>query len=177
MVDINFYHFHVNQESKWINYFTEGVAALNHFDLFDVTSCNSREELCAMVGLDRNSKAAKPKELWQFRNAQIGDVIFTNKTNDICIGIGIIESNYSYNLNRNNFRHRRKVKWITKKEFTYNKAKYTEHFKATGKEPYKELFYAEPFDTVVAERGIFLLKEYIEKYPELEALFDKINLL
>ncbi len=71
-----------------MNYYNEGNAALNHFDAFDVTACASKEELNTKVGLDRNTKAAKPKKLWQFKNANIGDVIFANKTKDICIGKG-----------------------------------------------------------------------------------------
>ncbi len=108
--------------------------------------------------------------------SQIKQRIFASEK-DNCIGIGIIEGDYSYNHSRKDFKHRRKINWITDKEFTYSLQRYKEYFTLKGDDPYKELFYGEPFDTVIAQRGIFILNEYIAKYPILKNVFLNNNLL
>lgn len=58
--------------------------------------------------------------LWRFKDvAQIGDLVYAFKGNAICIGIGVISGNYSYNTDRTEFQHERTVDWFSPEGFQY----------------------------------------------------------
>jgi hypothetical protein len=162
---VGFFHFRVIKDSDWINYYNGKYAGSNLFPTADVTAATSREELCQLVGLASDSKKAQPKELWRFRNAKVGDIVFANKAIDTCRGVGIIDGEYTYNPTKT-IKHTRSVNWLTKKEYIFIKERYLEHFAAIGS-VFEELFYNETFDTVAESRGRFILGEYMKKYPEL----------
>ena len=118
------------------------------------------------IGLKDDDKSNKTWNLWLFKTANIGDVVFATKGVNTCLGIGIIEGNYVFEGIWDSFNHRRKVKWITDKVYQY---------KSNTLKKYKNLFRPDTFSpTVVYD---FILNEYVRMYPELAAVFTENDLL
>jgi len=156
-----------SQASEWNKFYSEGISAINYsgFNLGDISNYKSREDINLAVGLPTASQSNQTWNLWLFKTANIGDVVFANKGVNTCIGIGIIEGGYYYDKNAGGYNHRRKINWLTDKVYQY---------KADTLKGYKTLFRADTFSpTKVWE---FLLNEYVRMYPELESLFEKHNL-
>ena len=152
-----------SQASEWQRFFTEKVIAVD-FEINDLTMYNSGEEINNFRGLPEDSISNVTWNLWLFKTANIGDVVFATKGVNTCLGIGIIQGNYSYDKNADNYKHKRTVKWITDKVYQY---------KADLK-GYKTLFRPDTFSpTKVYE---FILNEYARLYPELISIFDENNL-
>jgi 5-methylcytosine-specific restriction protein B len=117
------------------------------------------------IGLKEDEKSNKTWNLWLFKTANIGDVVFATKGVNTCLGIGIIEGSYFFDGIWDNFNHRRKVKWITDKVYQY---------KSNTLKNYKNLFRPDTFSpTIVYE---FILNEYVRLYPELASIFTANNL-
>jgi 5-methylcytosine-specific restriction protein B len=153
-----------SQASEWQRFYIENVIAID-FHFGDLTKFSSREELSLSIGLPDDSKSNKTFNLWLFKTANIGDVVFATKGVNTCIGIGIILGNYSYDKNADDFNHRRTVKWITDKVYQY---------KADTLQSYKTLFRPDTFSPTKAYE--FILNEYIRMYPELGSVFAENNL-
>jgi hypothetical protein len=154
-----------SQAAEWQRFYNEKIIAID-FDFGDLTKFNSREELNLSLGLPDDGQSNKTWNLWLFKTANIGDVVFATKGVNTCLGIGIIEGNYTYENISNDFNHRRTVKWITDKVYQY---------KPDTLKGYKSLFRPDTFSpTKVWE---FLLNEYARLYPELEEVFSENNLI
>jgi 5-methylcytosine-specific restriction enzyme B len=157
------------QASQWDNFRTNGVAALSYsgFNLGDLTTASSREEINLKVGLPADSESTQTWNLWLFKTANVGDVVFANKGMTTCIGIGIIEGDYFHYDKPDDagYKHRRKVNWITDKIYQY---------KSDSIKGYKTIFRPDTFSPTRV--WSFLLNEYIRLYPELSVLFDRYQL-
>ncbi len=156
-----------SQASEWRKFHEEGIAAIsyNNVNLQDLTPFKSREEINIAAGLEPDNWSNNTWNLWLFKNANIGDVIFATKGVNTSIGIGIIEGGYYYDASENDYQHRRKINWITDKVYQY---------KSDTLKTYKTLFRPDTFSpTKVWE---FLLGEYVRLFPELADLFEKHNL-
>ena len=152
-----------SQASEWQRFFTEKVIAVD-FDFNDLTMYSSRGEMNQSIGLPENDGSNITWNLWLFKTASIDDIVFATKGVNTCLGIGIIQGNYSYDKTAENYKHKRTVKWITDKVYQY---------KADLK-GYKTLFRPDTFSpTKVYE---FILNEYVRLYPELTSIFDENNL-
>jgi 5-methylcytosine-specific restriction protein B len=156
------------QASEWSRFKEENVAALymRLLEVGDITNINSWKELNIKAGLEPDSYSNQTWNLWLLKSANIGDVVFSAKGVNTCIGIGIIEGDYYYDSNSKElYKHKRKVKWIT--DLVY-------HYKSNSLKGYKTLFRPDTFSpTLVWD---FLLSEYVRQYPELKELFDKYEL-
>lgn len=153
-----------SQASEWQRFYNEKIIAID-FDFEDLHKFASREEMNQSIGLADDDKSNKTWNLWLFKNANIGDVVFATKGVNTCLGIGIIQGNYTFDNNAEDFNHRRTVKWITDKVYRY---------KADILKNYKTLFRPDTFSpTKVYE---FILNEYVRLYPELNSIFDENNL-
>ncbi|HYF02044.1 MAG TPA: hypothetical protein VEC36_01610, partial [Patescibacteria group bacterium] len=141
---------------KWREFFKNGIVAIDFPAVGDVNKYDSSEELRAAAG-------TQARILWLFKNANIGDVIFVNNGVNECIGIGIINGEYYYDANSGDFKHKRKVTWLTDKKYTYH-----------GDSFFKNLFRRNTFSTT--KMGEFLIREYVKMYPELADIFKKYNL-
>jgi 5-methylcytosine-specific restriction protein B len=156
-----------SQASEWTKYYNEKIAALGFegLNLGDISKYSSREELNIAAGLPADGESNQTWNLWLFKSANKGDVVFANKGVNACIGIGIIESDYLYDENADGYKSRRKVNWITDKVYQY---------KPNSHKDYKNLFRPDTFSpTKVWD---FLLSEYARLYPELIPVFEKHNL-
>lgn len=153
-----------SQASEWQRFYNESVIAID-FDFGELTRFNSREELNLSIGLPDDGQSNKTFNLWLFKTANIGDVVFATKGVNTCLGIGIIEGNYTYDKNSVDFKHRRKVKWITDKVYQYK----TDTLKS-----YKTLFRPDTFSPTKVHG--FILNEYVRMYPELGDVFKQNQL-
>ena len=153
-----------SQASEWERFHNENIIAID-FNFDDLNKFESREEMNKEIGLKDDDKSNKTWNLWLFKTANIGDVVFATKGVNTCLGIGIIEGSYFFDGIGNNFNHRRQVKWITDKVYQY---------KSNTIKNYKNLFRPDTFSpTIVYE---FILNEYVRLYPELASVFAANNL-
>jgi len=164
----NFFKFSPGiQAGAWPEFYDNGIAALNFNDLNlgDLSKYDSRNQIKEAIGKGPDEKSSPAWNTWLFKTANEGDVLFANKGVNTCLGIGVIAGEYYYDDSRNDFRHQRKVNWITNKVYEY---------KSNSLKGYKTLFRPDTFSpTKVAE---FLLNEYVRIYPELADVFSKFDL-
>lgn len=157
-----------SQATEWNKFYNEKIAAIGFsgFKLGDISKYNSREELNVAVGLPPESKSNQTWNLWLFKSANKGDVVFANKGVNACIGIGIIDGSYYYDAEADGYKYKRKIDWITEKVYQY---------KPNALKGYKTLFRPDTFSPTKVWK--FLLSEYVRLYPELIPVFEKHNLL
>jgi len=154
-----------SQASEWERFHKDNIIAID-FNFEDLNKFESRAAMNKEIGLKDDDKSNKTWNLWLFKTANIGDVVFATKGVNTCLGIGIIEGNYYFEGIWGNFNHRRKVKWITDKVYQY---------KSNTLKNYKNLFRPDTFSpTIVYE---FILNDYVRLYPELVAVFEENNLI
>lgn len=153
-----------SQASEWERFHNENIIAID-FNFDDLNKFESREEMNKEIGLKDDDKSNKTWNLWLFKTANIGDVVFATKGVNTCLGIGIIEGSYFFDGIWDNFNHRRKVKWITDKVYQY---------KSNTLKNYKNLFRPDTFSPTIAYE--FILNEYVRLYPELASVFAANNL-
>jgi 5-methylcytosine-specific restriction protein B len=164
----NYFKFAPGEQAKyWERFKQEGIAALsyNNFDLSDISQINSLEELNLAVGLPADSASNETWNLWLFKTANVGDVVFASKGVSTCLGIGLIESEYYFDNETDDYQHQRRVNWITDKVYQYT---------AETFQDYKTLFRPDSFSPTKVSGFIF--SEYVRLYPELKTVFDEHNL-
>jgi 5-methylcytosine-specific restriction protein B len=153
-----------SQASEWDRFYHGNVIAID-FNFDDLNKYASREELNKVLGLKEDDKSNKTWNLWLFKTAGIGDVVFATKGVNACLGIGVIQGKYYYEKVGDGFNHRREVKWLTNKVYQY---------KSNSLKNYKTLFRPDTFSpTIVYD---FILTEYVRLYPELAQVFEDNNL-
>lgn len=157
-----------SQASEWEEFYTDNIIAIDYSNLEveDLSKVESYQELNKLAGLPPESQSNQTGNLWFFKTANKSDVVFANKGINTCLGIGIIDSDYYFDSKAQDYKHRRKVKWLTNKVYQY---------KSNSLKGYKRLFRPDTFSpTKVWE---FLLNEYARLYPDLVDVFTKHNLL
>lgn len=147
------------QASEWQKFHRDGIIAVD-FDFDDLNKFESRAELNKGAGLDEHDNSNRTWNLWLFKTANIGDVVFATKGVNTCLGIGIVEGDYEFKVVGDNYNHRRKVKWITDKVYQY---------KSNSLKGYKNLFRPDTFSPTIVQN--FILNEYIRLYPDLADVF------
>lgn len=152
-----------SQASEWERFYEQNIAAIDYSNLEvgDLSKYNSGEELNLGVGNPKDSKSNQIWNLWLFKSANIGDVIFVNKGVNTCLGIGIIEGDYFYDESAEDYAHKRKIKWLTNKVYQY---------KANTFHNYKNLFRPDTYSPTKVWQ--FIINEYVRMYPELAGTFD-----
>ena len=153
-----------SQAAEWQRFYEEGVIAID-FNFPNLNQFKSQAELNVFRNLPVDDQSNKTWNVWLFKTANIGDVVFATKGVNTCIGIGVIESDYFFDGEAKDYNHKRKVKWVTDKVYQY---------KSDALKSYKTLFRPDTFSpTKVWE---FILKEYLRLYPELEKTFRENNI-
>ena len=153
---------------EWEKFKSESIIAVDYDNLpvGDVSEVTSLPELNVLCGFeDSNGSFGGTWHLWLFKSAQRGDVVFASKGTSVCLGIGIIEGDYYFDANADEYKHRRQVKWITDKVYEYT---------PYDLKDYPKLFRADTFSPTLIWQ--FILSEYARRYPELKAVFDENNL-
>lgn len=157
-----------SQASEWEEFYNDGVAAIDYsnINVGDLNQFQDYKELLRKAGFEEDAVSNQAGNLWFFKTANKGDVVFANKGVNTCLGIGVIESDYYYDENSNGYNHRRKVNWLTDKVYQY---------KSNTHKDYKTLFRPDTFSPT--KPWEFLLSEYARLYPELVSVFQKENLI
>ncbi len=157
-----------SQASEWEEFYNDGIAGIDYSDISigDLNQYEGRKEMLKKAGFEEGVGSGKVDNLWFFKTANKGDVVFANKGVNSVLGIGIIESDYYYDKNTDSYSHRRKVNWITDKVYQY---------KSQTLKGYSTLFRPDTFSPT--KPWDFLLSEYARLFPELVTVFQKHNLI
>jgi 5-methylcytosine-specific restriction protein B len=99
-----------SQASQWSSFYSDGIIAINYsgFSLGDISNFRSKEEINEAAGLAPDNPSNQTWNIWLFKTANIGDVVFATKGVNTCLGIGIIEGSYYFDANSDRFNHKRK---------------------------------------------------------------------
>lgn len=131
------------QASMWDEFYNENIMAIGWDGTDDLKQYPKKEEikekLQELYG-DTLSHRNDVHTLWQFANdVQIGDIIFAKRGMNEIIGRGIVKSDYSYDEQRDYFKHVRKVEWTHKGSWPYGNGSNKLHMKTlTDISDYKE---------------------------------------
>jgi 5-methylcytosine-specific restriction protein B len=157
-----------SQASEWEEFYNDGIAAIDYsnINIGDLNKFEDYKEMHKKAGFNEDIVSNQAQNLWFFKTANKGDVVFANKGVNTCLGIGIIDSDYYYDKNTNGYNHRRKINWLTDKVYQY---------KSNTHKDYKTLFRPDTFSPT--KPWEFLLSEYARMFPELVPLFQKQNLI
>lgn len=131
----------------------------------DMTPLTTRAAVYEAAGKDLADKGNRVWNLWLFRDAKPGDVVFASKGTNTCVAVGIIDGDYYFTETTDEYPHRRPVKWITDKVVEYK----PNQIKGT-----KSLFRFDTFSPAKAWRWI--LAKYVELHPELADVFESLGL-
>ena len=104
--------------NKWSEFYNNGIMAINWNELGDLTQYETKEEIRKILSENRDtSNKNNALANWKFANEiQIGDIIYAKKGKNIIVGKGIVESDYMYDDERQDYKSYRKVKWIYNQE-------------------------------------------------------------
>lgn len=104
--------------NKWSEFYNNGIMAINWNELGDLTQYETKEEIRKILSENRDtSNKNNALANWEFANEiQIGDIIYAKKGKNIIVGKGIVESDYMYDEERQDYKSYRKVKWIYNQE-------------------------------------------------------------
>ena len=109
--------------SRWEEFYDAGIMGIGWDAIGDLSIFNSKEEMKqAMREIIDPSKSFinAAHATWQFANEmKPGDIIFAKKGMHLVIGRGIVESDYSYDSERDQYKNVRKVKWTHKGEWQH----------------------------------------------------------
>ena len=104
--------------AMWEEFYDKGIMALGWPEAGNLSQYNSKEEIKQALPEKRNPNFPfmHPKRmLWQFANEMNpGDIVFAKKGRSEIIGKGIVESDYTFDVENGDFPNVRKVKWTHK---------------------------------------------------------------
>ncbi len=101
--------------SEWDRFKSAGFigADYNELALTDISDIESLAKLNAAAGFEEdNTSRGATWNLWEFKRAAVGDVVFATRGTKTCLGIGIIDSEYYFDFEAEKEKHRRRIKWI-----------------------------------------------------------------
>lgn len=106
---------------KWEEFYKDGIMGIGWDDLPDLKSFKSKKEIREKMKVLYKSEKERTNDslcLWQFANeVKIGDIIYAKKGIKAIVGRGVVTSDYTYDENREDYKHIRKVKWTDKGEW------------------------------------------------------------
>lgn len=101
--------------SLWDEFLASGIMGIGWDELGDLTQHATKEEIKSAlrsVWEQDKSHINDGHALWQFANdMKPGDIVYAKRGMRTLIGRGIVESEYQYIQNRNEYKHTRKVNW------------------------------------------------------------------
>lgn len=102
----------------WKECYKKGIMVLGWSQLGDLRNYNSKREIREALSVNKkDSMQNSVLANWEFANVvSIGDIIYAKKGMNTIIGKGIVESDYIYDENENEFKGYRKIKWINNEE-------------------------------------------------------------
>lgn len=132
------------------------------YNLGDISNTKSLDEINVAMNRPADGNSYEGSwNLWLLKSANPGDIVFLSRGRNKCLGICAIDGAYEFDSAAVGYRHRRRVKWITRKTYDYEPS-------ATSS--MRALFRPDFFAPTLAAQFIF--SEYVRLYPELEKVFD-----
>ena len=112
-----------NNADKWEEFYKEGIMAIGWNEIGDLSSYDSKEAM--KQAMKAKIDPTRPYTMaahatWQFANEmKPGDVVFAKKGMYLVVGRGVVESDYIYDANRDEYVNIRKVRWTHKGEWQH----------------------------------------------------------
>ncbi len=107
--------------SKWSDCKSEGIMCIGWGDLGNLTNYSSREDMQEAIKTYYSSDSSGKNDslaVWQFTHEmKPGDIVFVKKGRSTIIGRGVVESDYEFDISRDDYKHLRKVKWTDEGEW------------------------------------------------------------
>lgn len=104
--------------SKWNEFYDLGIMGLGWDSLGDLQDYQNKKEIVGKLQELENTKSSKKNDAtanYDFlHNIHIGDIIISKQGRSQYLGYGIVESDYYYDSNREEFQKCRKVNWKKK---------------------------------------------------------------
>ncbi len=103
---------------KWDEFYNNGYAGIGWDDLGDLKAYTSKDQIKIRLKELYGGKTSKSNDAlacYEFGNkVRKGDIIITKKGVNAYIGWGIVISDYYFETDASEFKHRRNVKWMAK---------------------------------------------------------------
>jgi 5-methylcytosine-specific restriction protein B len=100
---------------KWEEFYSQGLMGIGWDELGDLTQYKNKEDMRAKMKESYDeTKSYRNDSLatWQFSHSiREGDIVFAKKGMHSIIGRGVVESDYQFIPERNEYKHIRKIKW------------------------------------------------------------------
>lgn len=110
------------QAVHWDEFYKEGIIALGWDEVDDLRSCADRESIrkkLKKIYPEKSSYIYDSLALWEFSNVmQPGDIVIAKKGRSQFVGYGIVMGSYTYNPQRSNYRHTRRIEWRNRGEWS-----------------------------------------------------------
>ena len=112
----------------WDRFYNDGVMAIGWHEVGNLKDFTNKSDIKTKLQEAYNDNASHRNDvhaLWQFANdIQKGDIIFAKKGMAEIVGVGIVESDYEYDINYDvHFHHIRKINWINNGNWPYAEGK------------------------------------------------------
>ncbi len=168
--------------SEWENCYNNGIMVLGWSELGDLRQYSSKAEMKEILTTDRSgSNMNNALANWEFLNKmQIGDIVYAKRGTSTVIGKGIVESEYLFDENKEDYKSYRKVKWVENAEREIEKntkltiktltdiTKYTEYVK------YLESLYTTNNQTISENINEYDKYDFLEEVLISEDKYDTI---
>ncbi len=112
-----------DNSSKWDEFYSQGIMAIGWDELGDLKQYPSKDSMKAkmkQVYGEEYSYKNSAHATWQFANElHPDDIVYAKKGMHKVVGRGVVESEYSFDASRKEFRHVHKVKWTHNGEWDH----------------------------------------------------------
>ena len=109
--------------NKWDEFYNNGIMGIGWDEIGDIKNYSSKEDIKNALKEKRDPSLTYKNvahALWQFaQELKPGDIVFVKKGMHTLVGRGIVESNYFYDENRNEYKHICKVNWTHNGEWNH----------------------------------------------------------
>lgn len=103
---------------KWDEFYDQGIMGLGWDNLGDLRDYKNKEQIRAKLQSLENTEGSKKNDTtanYDFlNNINIGDIIIAKKGKSEYLGYGVVESEYYYDVSRDEYQQCRKVNWKKK---------------------------------------------------------------
>lgn len=123
-VDTRYWIYTPGEQARfWKAFYSEGIMGIGWDEIGDLTEYKTKGDIkiaLQEVFDDKNSHRNDTHALWEFANKMsVGDIVFEKKGNYLLLGRGVIESEYVYGEEREEYKHIRKVNWTHSGEWEH----------------------------------------------------------
>jgi 5-methylcytosine-specific restriction protein B len=109
---INYWKFSPGENGiYWEEFYKQGIIAIGWDDLRDLNDYTT-ETLSEALNVEDPNNSNRIWNIENFRDASVGDVVIANKGKSKALGIGVITGEYTFDNEREKYKHIRKIDWL-----------------------------------------------------------------